>query len=367
MFHNFKPPPPNTNLIKELDTETSTSEADSLPLSRARKNSKNIKRDCSWITAPIKDAGSDQETKKINAIDAMTKAFAKSIRCALNEVEAQKTVKDRIDSIHFGNLLEALDALAECMKTFRMKQTTKDLEYHSANARKLYQATPPESRDYLANLIQKTANSDSQNKPLTKGFSFVGALEQNRSSPTEAPSEVDKAHAEIGSNSELQKMSQSEGSTDPAVVPGLPTSMITSDKDEVGEETAPKPNSMVAPSEDEKAKKSMFWLCYFVRYMYNVHRLVFQFNYDGRDASSMIFMRYLNPYFKDYYNENRDAKAYLKVLTDYQTEHFLGDDDLGSRLRPKLKSFFSVVEAVMYLWTPAFQEKGVTDAELLYN
>ena len=358
MFLKFKPKKPKSDSTKKNDNKASADAADSRQSSRVRTNSKNIKRDSSWITAPSKNADTNRETKKTIAIDGMTKAFAKSIRCSLDKVEDQTTVKDRIDSIHFGNLLVALDAMLECMKTFGMKQTTKDLEYHYRIAREFYQVTPPESRDYLARLMQTL-----EKKPLTtltRGFSLVGALEQR-----EAPSEGSKGQIDMGDDPARNTVHRSEESIDSAVTAGLPTATITSDTDEVAGETSPERDSPVAMPDHGKAKNSMFWLCYFVRYVYNVHRLVFEFSYDVGDASSMIFMRFLNPHFSDYYNDKGDAKAYLKVLKDYRTENFLGDGDLDLLLRAKLVSFFRVLEAVMYLWTPAFQEKGRTDAEFL--
>ena len=70
----------------------------------------------------------------------------------------------------------------------------------------------------------------------------------------------------------------------------------------------------------------------------------------------MAFMRYLYPYFGDYYNKSGDdAKTFLTLLTDYQNETFLKDND--SLLLEEVKLFLGALEVVMYLWTPAFQEQ----------
>ena len=94
--------------------------------------------------------------------------------------------------------------------------------------------------------------------------------------------------------------------------------------------------------------------------------------HDAVDASPMMFMRYLHPYFGDYYySENDDAKGFLMLLSEYQSEHFLGDTDDKSRhstdkqLQQELKLFMGVIEVVMYLWTPAFQEMALTGEQFL--
>ena len=110
----------------------------------------------------------------------------------------------------------------------------------------------------------------------------------------------------------------------------------------------------------------MFWLCNFVRYTYNVHRLVLQVGHDPVDASPMAFMRYLQPYFGDYYTESKNSKAFLNILKDYQEEHFLGaDTPSDSQAEQELRSFLGVLEVLLYLWTPAFQEMVLKGGEFL--
>lgn len=308
---------------------------------------------------------------------AMTKAFLESMRCSLEEAESQTSMEDRIDCIHFGNMLVALDVMKDCMETYGMTRTKADLEYHCSNARLLYGATPPESRDYLSCLLLlKTQKSklgqqqDFHHESLFKR-SFSIELTPNE---TRAKS----CDANIQSN-------PSTVSPEPVAAAAA---IATTTKDESfkggsGEYSAPS-LLRLGVADREMARNSMFWLCNFVRYTYNVHRLVLQIGHDPVDASPMAFMRYLQPYFGNYYSETNDAKAFLKLLTDYQNEHFLGDistsnnisvngnssskgndNALDSQSLRELKFLLGVLEVVMYLWTPAFQEMAQKIGELL--
>jgi len=355
----------------------------------------NIHEDSSWITSPnsanghSKCCGIHEKTKQLFAMKAMTQAFRESMRCSLKEAESKTTQGDQIDCIHFGNLLVALDAMRDCMKTYGMTRTTTDLEYHCAKARLLYRATPPESRDFLSCLLLKpSTNSTTQqhesttNQPLPLMRAFSTSPE---SSPTQklfehtASSETvfgsDASNATTANHHLFMAASPAPAA---AAAMTTPQKTTTATKDESmmykdGEYSSPY-LPQVDATDREMARKSMFWLCYFVRYTYNVHRYSLRLGYDSVDASPMAFMRYLQPYFGDYYTEQDDAKSYLKLLADYRTEHFLGDtssssntttttkrqnDALDSQSRQELKVFLGVLEVVMYLWTPAFREMAL--------
>ena len=55
-------------------------------------------------------------------------------------------------------------------------------------------------------------------------------------------------------------------------------------------------NVMINDDAINAGKHSMFWLCYYVRYLYDVHRLVLKEGYDPIDASAMSFMRHMYPF-----------------------------------------------------------------------
>lgn len=282
----------------------------------------------------------------------MTRAFVESMRCSIEEAETKTSNEDRIDGIDFGKLLVAMDAMKDCMKVYGMKRTTADLEHHCANAKMLYMATPPESRDYLSSLLQQNPLSEltqrndsnhSQKFNLTFRKTNQG---EDSSSPITPPPDLSRAQtcaAAIGSETTTNELFQ-----------GL-SPETTSPKKELEEA----PPCLLSALDRKKAKNSMFWLCCFVRYTYNVHRLVLQIGHDAVDASPMAFMKDLHPYFKDFYTEFNDAKAFLQLLRDYQQENYLDasrTSDLDPQAMPELRSFLRVVEVVMYMWTPAFLE-----------
>eukprot|EP00531_Pseudo-nitzschia_arenysensis_P018870 CAMPEP_0116133948 /NCGR_PEP_ID=MMETSP0329-20121206/10386_1 /TAXON_ID=697910 /ORGANISM="Pseudo-nitzschia arenysensis, Strain B593" /LENGTH=340 /DNA_ID=CAMNT_0003628629 /DNA_START=143 /DNA_END=1165 /DNA_ORIENTATION=+ len=323
------------------------------------KSKGSVNEDSSWITNPNNPENLER-TKKHLAMKATTRAFVESMRCSIEEAECQTSKEERIDCIDFGKLLEALDKLNDCMNTYGMTRTTADLDHHLKNAKILHMATPPESRDYLSYLLQSSgSNRDASNKsngkknegnfnmPFVRAFSIAGSQDE----PMPEPAYFGRAqscHPELLATSTAAAMSKD--------------TLTTIEK--------PKPIDEVCPCllnalDRKKARNSMFWLCYFVRYLYNVHRLVLQIGHNVVDASPMAFMRYLYTYFEEYYAETKDAKAYLKLLTDYQSEHFLGDATSGGtkgidqQALMDLKTFLGVIEVVMYLWTPAFQEMAL--------
>lgn len=351
----------------------------------------SVYEDSSWIkkqrgSPTTREQQKQQRTKKIAALRAMTTAFQGSMRCSLEEAECQTSMEDRIDCIHFGSMLVALDVMKDCMETYGMTRTKADLEYHVSNARLLYGATPPESRDDLSSLLmlktQKSKAGQQQKQEqdfyheslLKRSFSIE---QQDLSSPELNPNE----RKEKCCAAKIQTSNPSSVSPKPvAAAIATPIKDDESSKVGGGEYSAPSLLKLGA-ADRERARNSMFWLCNFVRYTYNVHRLVLQIGHDPVDASSMAFMRYLQPYFGDYYSETNDAKAFLKLLIDYQNEHFLGDSSssnsssnsnskendnaLDSQSLRELKFFLAVLEIVMYLWTPAFQEMAQKIGELL--
>ncbi len=328
--------------------------APSLPPKPAGRNQGLIHDDSSWITKP----SDPQRTKKSIAMKGMTRAFVESMRCSLEEAECKTSKEERIDSIDFGKLLVALDVMKDCMKIYGMTRTPADLEHHSSNAKMLHMATPPESRDYLSCLLQsseskqegaksnsgknKDNNNNHFNMPFVRAFSISTSQDESIALPRAqscAPELLTHDFAAAMKKDASTSLSHRKRSDQP-------------------------PPCLLDASDRKKARNSMFWLCYFVRYTYNVHRLVLQIGHDTVDASPTAFMQNLHPHFLEYYTETRDAKAYLKLLTDYQNEHFLGAATSGGKgIHPEamldLKSFLGVLEIVMYLWTPAFQEMAL--------
>ena len=140
----------------------------------------------------------------------------------------------------------------------------------------------------------------------------------------------------------------------------------------------------------EQGKESMFWLCYYIRYLYDVHRLVLKCGHDPVDASTMAFMRHLFPHFGvsngHYYNTNAsgsknifyddDDKYFLKVIADYQIEHFIKNVNninnnaslpiVDKQTKNGLNMLLGVWEVLLYLWTPAFTEIALK-GELTHN
>ena len=304
------------------------------PGKRPTKYGTILHDDSSWIK-PENNLKELQRTKRISSMKAMTQAFLDSVLCSLDEVESYTSEEERIGCIHFGNMLIALDAMKDCMDTYGMKRTTVDLKYHCAKARVLYDATPPDQRDFLSSLLKKPSSrsqsSEYFSKPFMRSFSIHKQLARRESSsPKLKPDET-----RVSCPAAIQSCPESDAPTTSSLESSLPS---------------------IDSSDRELATKSMFWLCSFVRYTYNVHRLVLQVGHDPIDASSMAFMRYLYPYFGDYYNKSGDdAKTFLTLLTDYQNETFLKDND--SLLLEEVKLFLGALEVVMYLWTPAFQEQ----------
>jgi hypothetical protein len=140
----------------------------------------------------------------------------------------------------------------------------------------------------------------------------------------------------------------------------------------------------------EQGKESMFWLCYYIRYLYDVHRLVLKCGHDPVDASTMAFMRHLFPHFgasnDHYYNSNAsggknifyddDDKYFLNVIADYQIEHFIKNVNninnnaslpiVDKQTKNELNMLLGVWEVLLYLWTPAFTEIALK-GELTHN
>ena len=353
----------------------------------------SVYEDSSWIkkqrgSPAMREQQQQQRSKKIAALRSMTMAFQGSMRCSLEEAECQTSMEDRIDCIHFGNMLVALDVMKDCMQTYGMTRTKADLEFHVSNARLLYGATPPKSRDYLSSLLMlkiqksKAGQQQKQEREREQDFYHESLLkrsfsieEQDLPSPKLTPNKpkVKSCAAQMQTSNPSSVLPQPVAASTAAAI-AIPPKDDESSKSKGGvgggEYSAPSLLELSA-AERERARNSMFWLCNFVRYTYNVHRLVLQIGHDPVDASPMAFMRYLQPYFGDYYSETNDAKAFLKLLTDYQSEHFLGDirgstnsstnnkgndSALDSQSLRELKFFLGVLEVVMYLWTPAFQE-----------
>ncbi|MGK3741001.1 MAG: hypothetical protein ACI90V_007851 [Bacillariaceae sp.] len=136
----------------------------------------------------------------------------------------------------------------------------------------------------------------------------------------------------------------------------------------------------ITAADIEQGKESMFWLCYYIRYLYDVHRLVLKCGHDPVDASTMAFMRHLFPHFgasnNHYYNTNAgggknvfyddDDKYFLNVIADYQIEHFIKNVNninnnpslpiVDKQTKNELNMLLGVWEVLLYLWTPAFTE-----------
>ena len=328
-----------------------------LPSKSTGRNHGNIYNDSSWIT---KSKEQHTRTKKSIAIKAMTVAFVESMRCSLDEAESQTSKKERIDCIDVGKLLLALETMKDCMTAYGMKRTVADLEHHCHNAKMLYSATPPQWRDYLSYLLQqqpsesgkeaaKGSNEDQNNNqfnmPFVRAFSIRGSQDE----PPASKPRATEPRAQSCTAAVLSQSTTSATKTNLALSPGTPDPFMK----EV-------PPCLLDALDRKKARKSLFWLCYFVRYTYNVHRLVLQVGHDAVDASPMAFMKYLHPYFENYYTETKDAKAFLELLRDYQNEHYLDTNSSksghDSPATQELKSFLGVLEVVMYLWTPAFEE-----------
>merc|ERR1712238_111718 len=132
----------------------------------------------------------------------------------------------------------------------------------------------------------------------------------------------------------------------------------------------------------KQCKKSLFWLCYYVRYLYDMHRLVLKELHDPVDASSMCYMRHLYPHSfysstNDSTNEiivdstnsknynHHDDKLFLTVIADYQIEHFFITTEASStngkqtqvlQNKNELNMLLGVWEVLLYLLTPAFTE-----------
>lgn len=156
----------------------------------------------------------------------------------------------------------------------------------------------------------------------------------------------------------------------------------------------------ITDEEINAGKQSMFWLCYYVRYLYDLHRLILKEGYDPMDASTMAFMRHLYPfsfgkansvrhlkhhYYKSHKKNERVnptykevhgpscgggvSKSFLNVIGDYQIENFMLDccEHQQSRIDMKYKQIvvlkkhshelnflLGVWEVLLYMWTPAF-------------
>jgi hypothetical protein len=330
--------------------------------SPGRINTKPGKDDSSWITKKT-NPKVEQKTLKLGAMQVMTRAFRESMRCSIEEAESKKSTADRIDCIHFGNLLVAMDLMKDCMKAHGMTRTTADLEYHSEHARLLHRATPPESRDCLSGLMAHPSEVESSQRATDDVEENIHDDDHNSSDYDDEPFVRNFPEEPTSPIRSAPPAGQTPETT--LGPPFVPEPVAASTPTRTDSKWKHSDLPWVDAKDRERARTSMFWLCNFVRYFYNVHRLVLRIGHGPVDAVSMSFMRYLQPYFADYYctTQNDDARTFLKVLEDHRKEHFFVGFDAQS-LR-ELKRFLGVLEVVMYLWTPAFEEMALKGGEFL--
>lgn len=319
----------------------------SIVSARPTKKFGTLNEDSSWITSPSLSATTTSAKK--TAMKRMTQAFLDAMRVSPDEAESKTSEEDRINCIHVGKLLSAMNEVKKCMEIYDMKRGPKDLKHHCEKVEVLYNATPLETRDFLSGLLASKSGSGAfSSKSIIRTFSERRSGSKNPSSSLPPPD------------------IQTEETTPPT------TTTNDGERDEPEPETVDEDegnDSLESPSTplphlDKKdrrdGKNAMFWLCYYIRYIYNVHRLVLKGGHDPVDASTMSFMQYLYPYFGEYYDD-KDAKKFLDAVVDYRTEHFLGDasNPLDRQSRRDLNLFLSVLEVVMYLWTPAHKEMAL--------
>uniref|UniRef100_A0A6U9ZPS9 Uncharacterized protein n=1 Tax=Pseudo-nitzschia australis TaxID=44445 RepID=A0A6U9ZPS9_9STRA len=326
---------------------------------------RSVNNDSSWIT--------NTSSAKQSSLKRMAQAFKDSMRCSPDEAESKTSVEDRTNCIDVQKLLSAMEEMKKCMETFGMQRGPKDLKFHCDRIKLLLKATPPETRASLSGLMSSTSSpADSLVRALSRtrslSISRTSSLPIPSFSPSPAVAENEEPLPEDSVHDEgVAGDSESDGKEIAAAAkPGAETITSTSKTNKNGCSNndplqLPPPQLPQLDRNDRKnGKQSMFWLCYYVRYLYNFHRLVLQGKHDLVDASTMSFMQYLYPYFGEYY-DGKDAKSFLKVVADYRTEHFLGPrgSRLGEQSSQELNSFLGILEVVMYLWTPAFKEMAL--------
>ncbi|VEU38687.1 unnamed protein product [Pseudo-nitzschia multistriata] len=330
------------------------------------------KRDNPKSARNVKSPSSNQTTQSLarkSSMERMTQAFRDSMRCSPDEAESKTSEEDRTNCIDVGKLLSAMDEMKKCMEVFGMQRGPNDLKAHIDRVELLYKATPLEKRDCLSGFMSsKPYPTESLVDSLTRKRSISISRTEPSPIPPSPPPLAAAAENDAGvpGNSETNREeapdgvesggTQTDGGAENAASPSETTSSEDNDPLE-----SPSPQLLQIDRHDRKnAKQSMFWLCYYVRYLYEFHRLVLQRKHDPVDASTMSFMQFLYPYFKEYY-DSKDAKKFLKVVADYRTEHFLGQGPSVVNKQPsrELSSFLAILEVVMYLWTPALKEMAL--------
>jgi len=295
------------------------------------------------------------------ALRVASEAFVEAMRCSLDEAESKTSVEDRTDCIDVGKLLLAMKRLTECLEVFGGHRGPNDIRFHCDRVELLYKATPVDQRDWLSGLMSSQPSAAESlvraltMKSLSRKGSLIASAEESSGSKPPPSEDLDR--------------DRDRDPADPMGIqqpPGTTASPLATAESPDSAPPAPGTPPDVAPAEllpqlhrndHENGKQSMFWLCYYVRYLYNFHRLVLKGGLDPVDASTMSFMQYLHKYFRTYYEGSGDAKSFLNVVAEYRSEHFLdrmGHDGWSSS--PGLNSFLSTLEVVMYLWTPAFKE-----------